>query len=62
VTIGEGGLASLRSPQPPPIEAAVGALINELAGELHETSIVLDGYHLLDSEPVHEAVSFRCSS
>jgi LuxR family maltose regulon positive regulatory protein len=56
--IGEGVLASLRSPQPPPVKAVVGALINELADEPHETSIVLDDYHLIDSKPVHEAVSF----
>jgi LuxR family transcriptional regulator, maltose regulon positive regulatory protein len=56
--IGEGVLASLRAPHPPPVEATLGALINELAGELHEAFIVLDDYHLIDAEPVHEAVSF----
>ena len=30
--IGEGVLGSLRSPQPPSVEAVVGTLINELAG------------------------------
>ena len=56
--VGEGLLASLRSPQPPPVEAVVGALINELADLLQEITIVLDDYHLIDSLPVHEAVSF----
>jgi LuxR family transcriptional regulator, maltose regulon positive regulatory protein len=55
---GEGVLASLRSPEPPPIEAVVGALINELADLSREITIVFDDYHLIDSEPVHEAVSF----
>jgi LuxR family maltose regulon positive regulatory protein len=56
--IGEGVLASLRSPEPPPVEAVVGALINELADLSREITIVFDDYHLIASEPVHEAVSF----
>ena len=56
--IGEGILASLRSPEPPPVEATVGALINELADLPHEIAIVLDDYHLIGSEAVHEAISF----
>ncbi len=56
--IGEGVLASLRSPQLPPVEAVVGALVNELAGVPQEIFVILDDYHLIDSEPVHQAVSF----
>jgi LuxR family maltose regulon positive regulatory protein len=56
--IGEGVLASLRSPGSPPAEAVVGALINELARDEREITIVLDDYHLIGSEAVHEAVSF----
>jgi LuxR family transcriptional regulator, maltose regulon positive regulatory protein len=56
--IGEGVLASLRSSALPSGEAVVGALINELARVDQEISIVLDDYHLITSEPVHEAVSF----
>jgi LuxR family transcriptional regulator, maltose regulon positive regulatory protein len=56
--IGEGVLASLRSPEQPPIETVMGALINELAGAEREVTVVLDDYHLIDSEHVHEAISF----
>jgi LuxR family maltose regulon positive regulatory protein len=56
--IGEGILASLRSPGPPPIETMVGTLINELAGAERGVTVFLDDYHLIDSEHVHEAVSF----
>jgi LuxR family maltose regulon positive regulatory protein len=56
--IGEGVLASLRSPEPPPIETLVGALINELAGAGRGVTVFLDDYHLIASEHVHEAVSF----
>jgi LuxR family maltose regulon positive regulatory protein len=58
VEIGEGFLASLRSPEPLSAEAVVGALVNELADLPQKISIVLDDYHLIGSEPVHEAVSF----
>ena len=56
--IGEGVLASLRSPGMPPIEALMGGLVNDLAEVAHEITVVLDDYHLIDSERVHEAVSF----
>src|ERR687894_1823026 len=45
--IGEGVLASLRLPEFPPVEAVVGALINELADVGHEVTIVLDDYHVI---------------
>jgi hypothetical protein len=39
--IGEGVLASLRSPEPPHMEAVVGALVNELAAFPGELVIVI---------------------
>lgn len=54
---GEGVSGLLQSPQPPPIESVISAL-------LHETIIpgpcilVLDDYHLVKSEPVGHAISF----
>ena len=55
--IGEEVLASLHSPTLPPVEAIVGALVNELSRLPQEVSMVLDDYHLIDSERVHQAVS-----
>src|SRR5215204_2105366 len=55
---GEGVLSSLRAPGSPPIEALTGALINELADIPANLAIVLDDYHLIDSEAVHGIVSF----
>jgi LuxR family transcriptional regulator, maltose regulon positive regulatory protein len=49
---------SLRSPEPPRMEAVLGALINELADLPGEVGVVLDDYHVIDSEAVHEVVSF----
>jgi LuxR family maltose regulon positive regulatory protein len=56
--IGEGVLASLRSPEPPRVEAVVGALVNDLTEVPHEVTVVLDDYHVIGSEPVHEVASF----
>ena len=55
---GEGVLAALRSPGLPRMEAVPGALINELADLPGEVGVVLDDYHVIDSEAVHEVVSF----
>ena len=56
--IGEGVLSSLHAPGSPPIEALTGALINELADFPGTLAIVLDDYHLIDSDHVHEVVAF----
>ena len=59
------GLAGRVSPlvgPPPPrsFEGLVTALINELAAQpgADEVVLVLDDYHLIDSEPVHASVAF----
>jgi LuxR family transcriptional regulator, maltose regulon positive regulatory protein len=56
--IGEGILAALRSPEPPKIEALTATLLNEMAALPGELDLVLDDYHLIDSESVHRIVSF----
>jgi LuxR family transcriptional regulator, maltose regulon positive regulatory protein len=55
---GEGVLAALRSPEPPRMEAVLGAFVNELADLPGEVGVVLDDYHLIDSENVHWIVTF----
>src|ERR687898_595426 len=57
--IGEGVLSSLRTPGSPPAAGALtGALLNELASFPEEITLVLDDYHLIDSEHIHGVVSF----
>jgi LuxR family transcriptional regulator, maltose regulon positive regulatory protein len=52
-------VAPLLGPPPPPsFEGLVTALINELAAEPGETLLVLDDYHLIDSQPVHASLTF----
>jgi LuxR family transcriptional regulator, maltose regulon positive regulatory protein len=55
---GEGVLAALRSPGPPRMEAVLGALINELVDLSREIDVILDDYHVIESEAVHGVVSF----
>ncbi len=56
--IGKGVLAILQSPQPPPIESILIALLNEITTVLDDFVLVLDDYHLIDSKPVDEALTF----
>ncbi|MCB9265292.1 MAG: tetratricopeptide repeat protein [Lewinellaceae bacterium] len=56
--IGEGVLRMLQSPQPPPSESILTALINEIASVKKPFVLILDDYHLIDSKPVDEALAF----
>jgi LuxR family transcriptional regulator, maltose regulon positive regulatory protein len=56
--IGAGVLSALRSPEPPHIETMTAALINELAALPEEPTLILDDYHVIDSEPVHRILSY----
>ncbi|MCI0519177.1 MAG: helix-turn-helix transcriptional regulator, partial [Chloroflexi bacterium] len=56
--IAAGTLAVLQSPQPPPTEAILIALLNEIAAIPEHFILVLDDYHLLDAKPVDEALAF----
>ncbi len=49
--VGAGVLAALQSPQPPPIEALLPVLLNEIAALRQEFILVLDDYHLVDAKP-----------
>jgi LuxR family maltose regulon positive regulatory protein len=55
---GEGVLAVLRSPGPPRMEVVLGTFVNELVDLPGEIAVVLDDYHVIDSESVHRSVSF----
>ena len=57
-TIGEGVLAVLQSPQPPPTEAILTALLNEIATLPDPFVLVLDDYHVIDAQPVDQALTF----
>ncbi len=58
VNIGKGVLAIIQSPQPPSIESILIALLNEITTIPDHFVLVLDDYHVLDSKPVDEALTF----
>src|SRR5436305_2260255 len=57
-TLGEGVLGALQSPQPPPPEAMLTALLNDLTTIRDHLVLVLDDYHVLDATAVDHALSF----
>jgi LuxR family transcriptional regulator, maltose regulon positive regulatory protein len=56
--IGSGALSLLQSPQPPPIETILTLLINEIAAIRKKMILVLDDYHLIETQSIHEALNF----
>ncbi len=69
--VGDAALAALQSPQPPPMESVLTALINEMAafpvpddregqGDSEACSyiLVLDDYHLVTAQAIHDGITF----
>ena len=56
--IGAGVLGALQSPQPPPTESILTALLNEITTIADDFVLVLDDYHLVESPRNHAAVAF----
>jgi LuxR family maltose regulon positive regulatory protein len=56
--IGAGVLAVLQSPQPPPTEAILTALLNEITTIPDHFVLVLDDYHVIDAKSVDDALTF----
>src|SRR5947208_3156383 len=57
-TVGEAALAMLQSPQPPLLTGALTSLINELAALRQEIALILDDYHLISEQTIHESLQF----
>ena len=55
---GAGVLGVLQSPQPPPAESILTTLINEISTIPERFIFVLDDYHIIDSKPVDNALTF----
>ena len=57
-SIGEGVLGMLQSPQPPPTESVLTALLNEITTIPDAFVLVLDDYHVVDATAVDDALGF----
>ena len=56
--IGQSVIAALQSSQPLPIQAILTTLINEIAAIPDRLVLVLDDYHLIEAQPIHQALTF----
>ena len=56
--IGKGVLGMLQSPQPPPMESVLTALLNDIDKVTDNFVLVLDDYHVIDSKPIDNALTF----
>ena len=56
--IGEGLSAALQSPQPLKIETILTTLLNEISIIPEHFVLILDDYHLIDSQPVDQSLAF----
>jgi LuxR family maltose regulon positive regulatory protein len=54
----KGVLGALQAPQPPPAEEILTVFINEIAAIPHRIVLVLDDYHLIDVQPIDDALTF----
>ena len=55
--LGAGALSLLESPQTS-IEAVIATLLNELSALPHDVVLVLDDYHVVDAQTVHDGMAF----
>ncbi|MBX2999480.1 MAG: hypothetical protein KF893_13270 [Caldilineaceae bacterium] len=56
--VGAGLLEIVQSPQPPPLEPWLTALLNEIAAIPHDFILVLDDYHAIDDQSIGDGLAF----
>jgi len=56
--VGEEFLTLLRLPHPLAIESMLTSLINDLAAAGAPCALVLDDYHVIAAQPIHDGLSF----
>src|SRR2546421_10548244 len=56
--IGEGVLGVLQSPQPPPTETILTALLNEITTIPDNFVLVLDDYHVIEAKAIDQALTY----
>ena len=56
--VGRGLQEALQSPQPPPIEAILTTLINEITAGQQALVLLLDDFHVIEAQPIHDGLVF----
>ena len=59
--LGERSLSLLQSPQPPPIESVLMTLLNELTAVEGDFVLILDDYHAISTQAIHNGIGFLLS-
>jgi LuxR family maltose regulon positive regulatory protein len=56
--VGASALSLLQGPQPPPIEAVLTTLLNELGAAPNDLVLVLNDYHVVDAPDVQDGMTY----
>jgi LuxR family maltose regulon positive regulatory protein len=56
--LAQGAMSALQASQPPPVEALLTSLINEIAALPGQIVLILDDYHVVEAQAVDQALSF----
>ncbi len=56
--IGQEALAMLHSPQSPPLSTILTSLLNEVVEEGSEIILILDDYHVIEDQSIHESMVY----
>lgn len=56
--LGQSALPMLQGPQPPPIRSILAPLLNEVAALPEPIALILDDYHLITEQAIHDGVAF----
>jgi LuxR family maltose regulon positive regulatory protein len=56
--LGQNALRLLQSPQPPPFDFILTALLNDVTAFRQGFALVLDDYHLIENPAIHQALTF----
>lgn len=56
--VGDGVMGILQAPQQPSIEPILTILVNEISAQAGDFLLILDDYHVIDSQPVDRALAF----
>jgi LuxR family maltose regulon positive regulatory protein len=56
--VGQGLLAALQSPGPVNVESVLTTLLNEIADFPDNVVLILDDYHVIESQPIDKALTF----
>jgi len=58
INVGDTALAMLNSPQPPAMVSVLSPLLNALADNSMDAVLILDDYHMIEAQSIHQSLTF----